>query len=139
MRLCVRFLIYIIKSDNGRPVVYITPSVLHHRLKNYLRAYRKRSGLSQKEIAYLLGSQSGTKVSRYERLARQPSIETVFAYKVIFGANARDLFAGMFQKVEQATRKRARLLAKKISVRTKSRLNARKLEALTALADGPRP
>ena len=30
-----------------------------HKLANYLRAYRKRSGLSQSEVAYLLGCKNG--------------------------------------------------------------------------------
>ncbi len=36
-----------------------------HKLANYLRAYRKRSGLSQSEVAYLLGCKNGAQVSRY--------------------------------------------------------------------------
>jgi len=61
-----------------------------HKLENYLRTYRKQSGLSQDEVAYLLGCQNGTKVSRYERFARKPSLETLFAYEVVFGAPARE-------------------------------------------------
>ena len=72
---------------------------MSHKLENYLRTYRKRSGLSQDEVAYLLGCQNGTKVSRYERFARKPSLETLFAYEVVFGAPARELFAGVYQKV----------------------------------------
>ena len=37
-----------------------------HKLENYLRTYRRRAGLSQDEMAFLLGTKSGTKVSRYE-------------------------------------------------------------------------
>ena len=74
-----------------------------HKLENYLRTYRKRSGLSQDEVAFLLGCQNGTKVSRYERFARKPSLETLFAYEVVFGASARELFAGAYQKVEKKT------------------------------------
>ena len=46
-----------------------------------------------------MGCQNGTKVSRYERFARKPSLETLFAYEVVFGAPARELFAGAYQKV----------------------------------------
>ena len=41
-------------------------------LHNYLRTYRKRAGLSQAEVAFLLGCHSGAKVSRYEHAARRP-------------------------------------------------------------------
>lgn len=104
-------------------------------LESYLRTYRRRSGFSQDEVAFLLGAQSGAKVSRYERLARQPSLRTVFAYEVIFRTPARDLFAGMYQKVENATRARARRLGKKLSDAKPAKVTLRKqamLESLTA-------
>jgi hypothetical protein len=41
-------------------------------------------------VAILLGCKKGTKVSRYERFARKPSLETLFAYEVVFGAPARE-------------------------------------------------
>ena len=66
-----------------------------HRLPNYLRTHRKRAGLSQDEVAFLLGCRSGAKVSRYERLARRLSLETAFAYEALFGVPARELFAGV--------------------------------------------
>ena len=30
-----------------------------HKLENYLRTYRKRSGLTQREVAFLVGSRNG--------------------------------------------------------------------------------
>jgi hypothetical protein len=46
---------------------------------NYLRSNRKRLALSQDEVAFLLGALSGTKVCRYERFVRTPSLETALA------------------------------------------------------------
>src|SRR5713226_9791380 len=83
-------------------------------LHNYLRTYRKRAGLSQVELALLLGSQSGAKVSRYEHTARRPSLETAFAYEVVLHTALRDLFAGMYRDVEKQTRKRAWTLLRKL-------------------------
>lgn len=103
-------------------------------LQSYLRTYRKRSGFSQDELAFLLGNQSGTKVSRYERLARQPSLRTVFAYEVIFGAPVRNLFAGFYRKVEKTTVARGRLLAKKLNTAKPDRFTAHKLTILKALS-----
>ena len=105
-------------------------------LESYLRTYRKRSGFSQDEVAFLLGSASGAKVSRYERLARQPSLRTVFAYEVIFRAPLRDLFAGLYQKVEEMTFARARLLAQKLAKEKARRATPRKLDALRSLSSG---
>lgn len=102
-------------------------------LESYLRTYRKRSGLSQNELAFLLGCASGAKVSRYERLARRPSLPTVFAYEVILRAPAKDLFAGLYQKVENATRARGQALARKLAEARGCKAMPRKLAVLQAL------
>jgi transcriptional regulator with XRE-family HTH domain len=109
---------------------------MSHKLQNYLRTYRKRTGLSQDEVAFLLGCQSGAKVSRYERLSRKPSLETALAYEVLFSAPARDLFAGIFQKVEEKTKGRAQLLAQKLDEGKKDRMTRRKLEILASISSG---
>jgi len=102
-------------------------------LANYLRAYRKADGLSQEEVAFLLGTRCGTKVSRYELFRRKPTLETVFAYQVIFGVPASELFAGVFRKVERETLKRARRLAERLSRDQSGKRAVRKVETLSRL------
>ncbi len=51
---------------------------MNNAIAIYLRTYRKRSGLTQSEVARLLGLESGQLISRYERLDRSPNLETVF-------------------------------------------------------------
>ena len=109
---------------------------MSHKLQNYLRTYRKRSGLSQDEVAFLLGCQKGTKVFRYERFVRKPSLETLFAYEVVFGAPVRELFAGAYQKVEKRISNRAQLLTRKLNRATPDRMATRKLEILQAITSG---
>src|SRR5881628_703008 len=104
-----------------------------HRLPNYLKTHRKRAGLSQDEVAFLLGCRSGAKVSRYERLARRPSLETAFAYEAVFGVPARELFAGVYEKVEREVVKRARVLAGKLNATQSDRTVHRKLDRLKAM------
>jgi transcriptional regulator with XRE-family HTH domain len=110
---------------------------MSYKLQNYLRTYRKRSSLSQDEVAFLLGCQSGTKVSRYERSARKPSLETILAYAVVFGAPGRELFAGTFEKVEKKIAGRAQLLTRKLSRATPTPMATRKLQILEAITSGP--
>lgn len=107
------------------------------KLNNYLRTYRKRAGLSQEEMAFLLGCQSGAKVSRYERFSRQPTLQTAVAYEVIFGIPVRDLFAGLGQKAERPVIKRAQLLIQKLKTAEPDRLTLRKLQMLEAVASLP--
>ena len=83
------------------------------QLPNYLLSNRKRLALSQGEVAFLLGTKSGAKVSRYERFDREPSLETVLALEVIYQRSASELFGGLYQKVEQEVMARAKELAER--------------------------
>ena len=107
------------------------------RLPNYLKTYRRRAGLSQDEVAFLLGCQSGAKVSRYERLARQPNLETALAYEALLGVPARELFAGVYEKVENEVKTRARELAGSLNTLEADRGATRKRETLSALTAPP--
>ena len=84
------------------------------RIQSYLRTYRKRNGFTQDEMAFLLGGQSGSKVSRFERLARKPNLETALAFQAIFGVQAEDIFSGTHAAVEKVVTERARLLSRRL-------------------------
>lgn len=81
------------------------------QLPNYLRSNRKRLGLSQDEIAFLLGTDSGTKASRYEVFGRDPRLRTALAYEAIFQKPIRELFAGLYDEIEREVVDRAKQLA----------------------------
>lgn len=104
------------------------------QLPNYLRANRKRLALSQDEVAFLLGAQSGAKVCRYERFVREPSLETALAYEAIFKRSVSELFSGLYQKVEREVAERAKILTERTDRGKPNGQSARKREALTALA-----
>lgn len=108
------------------------------RLPNYLRASRKQAGLSQDDLAFLLGCGSGTKVSRYELFRRQPGLPTVFALEAVFGKPARELFAGMYEDAEQQTTERARRLIQRLSKHRDGAQLRRKLALLETIAGGSR-
>lgn len=97
------------------------------QLPNYLLSNRKRLALSQGEVAFLLGTKSGAKVSRYERFAREPNLETALAFEVIFQRPASELFGGLYQKVEQEVAARATILAE--------RTDRQKRQVLTNIAN----
>jgi len=104
------------------------------RLTNYLRANRKRLALSQREIAFLLGGESGSKTSRYERLHRTPNLETAFALEAIFKRTASEIFSGLYAKVERDVALRARTLAARIGGLQPNQRNLRKRQALEEIA-----
>lgn len=94
--------------------------------------YRKRINLSQDEIAYLLGCRFGTKVARYERFTREPSLRTALACEVIFRAPLNELFGGIYEQVERDALKRARRLVRRLGTKQKSQP---KLAALKAIIE----
>jgi DNA-binding XRE family transcriptional regulator len=85
-----------------------------HKLENYLKTYRKRAGISQQEMDYLLGGHGGTRTSRYEHFKRTPNLETALACEAIFHKPVRELFAGVNIRAERQTILRARLLRKRL-------------------------
>jgi DNA-binding XRE family transcriptional regulator len=105
-----------------------------HRLPNYLKAYRKRDSLTQDDVAFLLGCRRRVKVSRHECLVRQPNLETALGYEAVFGIPARELFAGVYEKVEDDIRKRARTLSGKLGTADSNQKIRRKLARLKAIA-----
>ena len=107
-----------------------------HKLDNYLRTFRKRTGLSQSEVAYLLGCRDGSKVSRYEHFQRQPNLETALAFEVIFNTPVREMFGGLHEQVEKKTLRRIGVLGRRYHMRTPNRLSEQKLEALAAAIRG---
>ena len=84
------------------------------RHPHFLQSFRKKNALSQEEMAFLLGCRTGTQVSQYERLRRQPSVETMLTCQAIFGVPVDKLFPVLYEEVELETKKRARLLSEKI-------------------------
>src|SRR5216683_6987856 len=89
-----------------------------HKLENYLRTYRKRSGLTQREVAFLLGCLNGAQVSRYEKRRRLPPLQTALACEAVFGIPVSELFAGLREKVGKEIEKR--LLELRSRLQTKS-------------------
>ena len=82
-------------------------------LPNYLQTQRKRLALSQEEVGFLLGiagMNKGNKVCRDENFARAPSLQTALAYEAIYGRPGRELFADLYQQVEQEVAARAKIL-----------------------------
>jgi len=83
-------------------------------LSNYLLTHRKRLSLSQEEVGFLIGANGqskGSKVSRDEQFVREPSLQTALAYEAIYGKPVRELFAGLYEEVEQNVAERARVLS----------------------------
>ena len=86
-------------------------------------------------MAFLLGCSSGTQVTHYERLRRQPSAETMLAYQAVFGVPGDTLFPVLYEQVEQKIKKRAHKLAEKIRLTETSRSGNQKLTLLNEIIE----
>lgn len=75
-------------------------------LASYLRSHRKRSGLSQREIAQLLGYPDQGPVSRHERLCCVPPLMIALSYQAIFRVPVADLFPAPYEAIRQAVEER---------------------------------
>jgi transcriptional regulator with XRE-family HTH domain len=67
---------------------------------NYLRSYRLRWGLSQGELAYLLGWKRPEAISRVEKKQRPPTLKLVIGCFILFGTPAAELFPDISARLE---------------------------------------
>lgn len=79
-------------------------------LPNYLRAHRKSAGLSQRDVARLLGGKNGSKVSGYEHFTRTPTLRTALKLQAILDRPVAELFEGMFKETEHAVTSEAQTM-----------------------------
>ena len=107
---------------------------MSNKVKSYLRTFRRRSGLTQAEVAFLLGAESGAKVSRYERLSRRPSFRTALGLQAVFGVSAEDLLPIITADVERKIMARAHLLSRRLERHSDSARTKRKLRFLTSVS-----
>ncbi len=105
------------------------------RQPHCLQRYRKRNGLTQEEMAFLLGCNTPAQVSQYERLRRQPSAATMLRCQAVFGEPVDKLFPVLSEQVEEETKTRARELADRIGQGGRSASAKRKLEFLKDIMD----
>jgi transcriptional regulator with XRE-family HTH domain len=93
---------------------------------NYLRSYRLRWGLSQIELAHLLGSKSAGVITRIEKKQRSPSLKILIGCFIIFGTPVAELFPGISASVENDVMARVWELYEKVqgdpSRRTKMKI-----------------
>lgn len=104
-------------------------------LQNYLRTYRRHTGLYQHEVAFLLGYRDGSWVSRHEQFRRRPSLEEALAYEALFRVPVRELFAGLYRDVASETASRAEALSQRLASQRSNRLVSHKLATLKAIAE----
>src|SRR5215831_8562599 len=107
---------------------------LYGPLHNYIEVHRERSGLSQAELAFLIGIGDGSSVSRYELGERTPNLESMLALEFVFAQPMRRLYLGVADGVRESVRSRARTLLESLGDTPSNEL-ALKLDVLSRLVN----
>jgi transcriptional regulator with XRE-family HTH domain len=83
------------------------------RLPIYLHTLRKRSGFTQRELAFLL-SISPEVLCKLEQLERQPTAWVIIGADIIFDASPASVFPSYYEKVETKVMRQASLLFERL-------------------------
>src|SRR6266404_6744612 len=110
MSLDIYLKLYLRKGNPCAAFYCLSQSMATRRLPNYLRTYRKHSGLSQSEVSFLVRLKDKSDLSRYERNLRQPSLRIALACQELYGVSVSDLFAGLSDSAARDTRNRMKRL-----------------------------
>ena len=102
----------------------------HEPLRTYLRTYRRRTCLSQDDVAFLLGSLDGGIVSRHERGHRTPVLAGLLGYSLVFNASLHQLYEGTSRNVQAIVCKRARGLLRSLERQPHTPVRQRKIAVL---------
>ncbi len=106
---------------------------MRHPFSIYLRTYRKKFGLTQREAAQLVGMKTGQIVSRYESKVRMPGLRTAVAYSIVFEVPLRALFPEIYAEVEHLVLIRAQALCARLQQHKPNRRNYHKLRCVEDL------
>ena len=80
---------------------------MDQRLISYLRPLRRRWGLTQRELAYLIGAKTHSAISLIEALKSYPSLAGAIACSIIFDTPPLELFPELYATVHAAVISRA--------------------------------
>jgi transcriptional regulator with XRE-family HTH domain len=76
------------------------------KIQNSLRLYRRKRGLSQKDIARLLGYRSTTAISSYERGTKAPQLTNLLKLEIIYRIPVAFLFWDHYQELRNEIRRK---------------------------------
>ncbi len=98
---------------------------------NFVRTFRQRHALTERELAFLI-NRSQTTVSSMEYGDTAPYLDAALALQALFRLPPKELFPGMYEKVEDRVMQRAAELIRKLEADTDRRSLA-KLDFLESL------
>ena len=103
---------------------------------NYLKAHRRKRGLSQRELGLLVGYMNEAPVRRHESSKTTPPLLTALAYEFIFETPVSAIFAGFQSAVAHAVHTNVEEFKRDLERRAAGRpLSAQALQKLQWLTE----
>jgi len=114
---------------------------------SYLRTFRRRTGLSQDEIAFLICAEcdpetaksacpaTSTTVSRHERGEQRPSLEILIAYEIILGTQLNTIYPEWYAALHRRICNRAAALLDELLEVPPSPRNNQKVAAIKRIME----
>ena len=102
---------------------------MDQRFISYLRPLRRRWGLTQAEVAFLIGSKTHAAISRIESLKTYPSLAEAIACSIVFDTPQLELFPELYGRVYEFVLAHAEELYQKLQGNP-SRVTRAKLDFL---------
>jgi transcriptional regulator with XRE-family HTH domain len=122
-------LLHLLAQSINKPIF---DNMTRSTLASYIRYHRKRSGLSQRELAQLLGYPDQESVSRHERSRSMPPLIIALRYQAIFRVPVSDLFPGHYENIQRVIDERLAKMEQELQQRSGrdrgAAMIARKLE-----------
>ena len=78
----------------------------HQKQVNFIRLYRKKQGLTQKELASLLGFKSSSSISNYERGKKMPGLEVLLKLEIACRTPGAFLYRTHYLKLKKELRQK---------------------------------
>src|SRR5882672_1704021 len=98
---------------------------------NYFRLHRRRLGFTQAELAFLVGYQSESNISRLEQHERAVALAVGFACQTVFGHELHEIYPGLHEEVVEQVTGRMRELYQKLEQKRPTERTIAKLRALS--------
>ena len=96
-------------------------------MASYLRTHRLKSGMSQSELAELVGIVSHQQVSQHERATATPSLTAALSYQFVFRVPMTELFPGLVESVKLNVEERLYKMKEKLQESTAKGREAQKI------------
>lgn len=110
------------------------------QIGNFLRSHRRTSGLSQRELARIVGYLTPFQVARHEQSSAIPALLIAISYEVVFRVSLSEIFPGLYRsvetKIEEVLSNMEQELQECTAKGRKAAIIARKLEWMWARRSG---